>query len=56
MIPDEVVDELIVHGSYAECREHVQRYVDGGVQIPSMAIVPFGLDLEAAVRGLAPQN
>jgi probable F420-dependent oxidoreductase len=54
VIPDEVVDELIVHGSFAECRSHVQRYIDAGVQIPAIAIVPFGVDLEDAVRGLAP--
>ena len=29
-IPDEVVDELVVHGSVAECRAHIQRYVDTG--------------------------
>ena len=55
LIPDEVVDELIIHGSYDECREHVRRYVDAGVEIPTMAIVPFGLDLRAAVEGLAPR-
>ena len=56
VIPDEVVDELIVHGSYDECRAHVQRYVDAGIEIPSLAVIPFGLDLEAAVRGLAPHQ
>lgn len=56
LIPDEVVDELIIHGSYEQCRAHVQRYIDGGVQIPTLAVIPFGLDLEAAVRGLAPQQ
>ena len=55
LIPDEVVDDLIVHGSYEQCRQHVQRYVDNGVQIPVLAIVPFGIDLEEAVRGLAPR-
>ncbi len=55
VIPNEVVDELIVHGSYEECREHVQRYIAAGVDIPSIAIVPFGVDLEEAVRGLAPR-
>jgi hypothetical protein len=29
--------------------------VDAGVQIPSIAIVPFGVDLTAAVEGLAPR-
>jgi probable F420-dependent oxidoreductase len=54
-IPDAVVDELIIHGSYDECREHVARYVDAGVQIPSLAIIPFGVDLRDAVEGLAPR-
>ena len=55
VIPDAVVDELIIHGSYDECRDHVQRYVDAGVQIPTLAIIPFEVDLEAAVTGLAPR-
>jgi probable F420-dependent oxidoreductase len=55
VIPDSVVDELIIHGSYEKCREHVTRYVDAGVQIPTIAIIPFGVDLNAAVEGLAPR-
>ena len=55
VIPDSVVDELVIHGSYEECREHVLRYVEAGVAIPTIAIVPFGLDLKAAVEGLAPR-
>ena len=55
VIPDHVVDELIIHGSYEECREHVQRYIDAGVEIPSIAIVPIGIDLSDAVAGLAPR-
>ncbi len=55
VIPDEVVDELIVHGSHAACREHVQRYIDNGVDIPAIAIVSVGVDLEESVRGLAPR-
>jgi probable F420-dependent oxidoreductase len=39
-IPDEVVDELIVHGSPAQCREHVARYAAAGVDVPVMALVP----------------
>jgi alkanesulfonate monooxygenase SsuD/methylene tetrahydromethanopterin reductase-like flavin-dependent oxidoreductase (luciferase family) len=54
VIPDSVVDELVVHGSVGQCRAHIQRYIDAGVQIPSIAIVPFGVDLEEVVRGLAP--
>ena len=55
LIPDSVVDELIIHGSYDQCREHVERYIEAGVQIPSIAIVPFGVDLTTAVEGLAPR-
>jgi len=55
VIPDSVVDELVIHGSFAECREHVQRYIEAGVEIPSIAIVPFGVDLKEAVEGLAPR-
>ena len=53
-IPDEVVDELVVHGSLAECRAHVQRYVDNGVTIPALAVIPIGIDLADAVAGLSP--
>jgi probable F420-dependent oxidoreductase len=55
VIPDAVVDELVIHGSYDECREHVGRYIEAGVEIPSIAIVPFGVDLKDAVEGLAPR-
>lgn len=53
-IPDEVVDSLIVHGSPATCREHIDRYVANGVTVPALAVVPVGIDLAGAVRGLAP--
>jgi probable F420-dependent oxidoreductase len=39
-IPDELVDELIVHGSPAECRAKVQAYADAGVTVPVMALLP----------------
>ena len=56
VIPDEVCDELIIHGSYDECREHVARYVEAGVDAPTLAIVPVGVDLLDAVKGLAPRR
>jgi probable F420-dependent oxidoreductase len=55
VIPDSVVDELVIHGSFAACREHITRYVEAGVQVPTIAIVPVGVDLAAAVEGLAPR-
>jgi probable F420-dependent oxidoreductase len=53
-IPDEVVDELIVHGSPEACRAHIQRYIDNGVTTTALAILPFGVDARQAVRDLAP--
>ena len=56
VIPDSVVDELIIHGSYDQCRDHIQAYMDGGAQIPSLAIIPFGVDMKDAIEGLAPRR
>lgn len=53
-IPDEVVDTLIVHGSFDECRAHIDRYVANGVEVPVLAVIPLGVTLDEAVRGLAP--
>nr|BFE62265.1 LLM class F420-dependent oxidoreductase [Dactylosporangium thailandense] len=39
-IPDEVVDQLIVHGSPAQCRAHVERYAAAGVTTPVIALLP----------------
>jgi alkanesulfonate monooxygenase SsuD/methylene tetrahydromethanopterin reductase-like flavin-dependent oxidoreductase (luciferase family) len=54
-IPDEVVDDLIVHGSPEQCRQTVQRYVENGVTVPVLAVLPIGVDLRQAVRDLAPR-
>jgi probable F420-dependent oxidoreductase len=53
-IPDEVVDALIVHGSPAACRAHIQRYIDNGVTTTALALLPFGVDARQASRELAP--
>lgn len=55
-IPDHVVDALVLHGSFASCREQVARYVEAGVTVPAIAIVPVGVELRDAVRGLAPKR
>ncbi|MBG0559874.1 LLM class F420-dependent oxidoreductase [Actinoplanes sp. NEAU-A11] len=39
-IPDELVDELIVHGSPDQCRARVQAYADAGLTVPVMALTP----------------
>jgi probable F420-dependent oxidoreductase len=53
-IPDDLVDELIVHGSPERCREQVGRYVDAGVTTPVLALLPTGGEVGELVRGLAP--
>jgi probable F420-dependent oxidoreductase len=52
-ISDEVVDALVVHGTPAECRAHIQRYVDNGVTTPALAILPFGIDPVQGARDVA---
>lgn len=39
-IPDEVVDDLIVHGSPDECLDHIQRFVRAGVTTPLLVVQP----------------
>ena len=55
-IPDQVVDDLVVHGSPAACRARIQRYFDHGVTTSSLAILPLDPELAHAdaVRLLAP--
>ena len=54
-IPDHVVDQLIVHGSPASCREHIDRYIENGVTTTALMIMPFpGVDVRQAMRDLAP--
>ena len=47
-IPDEVVDDLVVHGSPADCRARIQRYFDNGVTTSSLAILPLDPELSHA--------
>jgi probable F420-dependent oxidoreductase len=55
-IPDEVVDDLVVHGSPAACRARIQEYFDNGVTTTSLAILPLDPDLKhwQAVKDLSP--
>jgi probable F420-dependent oxidoreductase len=54
-IPDDVVDELVVHGSPEECRAHIERYVAAGVTVPVLAPLPLGVEPRTAARLLAPR-
>jgi probable F420-dependent oxidoreductase len=54
VIPDEVVDDLVVHGSPEECVEHLRRFVDAGVTCPAVALMPVpGMEWTELARALA---
>ncbi len=53
-IPDKIVDELILHGSPAACREQVLRYVENGVHTPALAVLFPGPNLRQVIRELSP--
>jgi probable F420-dependent oxidoreductase len=57
-VPDEVVDELVLHGSPGQVREQVQAYVEAGVHTPVLMLLPTpagpaDLDL---LRALGPEG
>jgi probable F420-dependent oxidoreductase len=52
-VPDELVDELIVHGELTACRDRVEEYRAAGLDTPVIAILPTpGVDSMEAARGL----
>ena len=55
-IPDEVVDDLFVHGSPEQCRARIQQYFDNGVTTSSLAVMGLDPDVQYwdAVHALAP--
>ncbi len=56
-IGDDVVDELIVHGSPAQCLAHIQRYVENGVTTPVVMPLPFaGTSAHETMRLVAPKS
>ena len=54
-IPDAFLDRLVVHGSTAECREKIQRYVDNRVDTVVIDMMPGVVDTMQAARALAPR-
>ncbi|MEO5878362.1 MAG: LLM class F420-dependent oxidoreductase [Streptosporangiaceae bacterium] len=56
-IPDEVVDDLIVHGSPAECRARIEEYVANGLDTPVLMVLPSSqLTMTESVRALGRPN
>jgi probable F420-dependent oxidoreductase len=55
-IPDEVVDELVVHGPARRCRERIAQYAAAGVTTPVLALVtaPDSPPLADQIESLAP--
>jgi len=55
LIPDEVVDDLVIHGSLEACRERVAQYQEAGLDTPVISLLPApGAELSRSLRGLAP--
>jgi alkanesulfonate monooxygenase SsuD/methylene tetrahydromethanopterin reductase-like flavin-dependent oxidoreductase (luciferase family) len=53
-IPEALVDDLIVHGTPAACRAHINRYLENGLDTPIIATLPTGTSLLETARSLAP--
>ena len=55
VLPDEVVDDLIIHGPLEYCRERVAEYHATGLDTPIIQLLPApGADLSTSLRKLAP--
>ena len=52
-IPDSVVDDLLVWGSPAKCKEHIARYMENGVTTPAPALFCGPEQLPDIIRALA---
>ena len=53
-IPDEVVDQLVIHGHPDRVRAEIDRYMANGVTTAALSVVATGIDLRQAVRDLSP--
>jgi probable F420-dependent oxidoreductase len=53
-IPSQLLDELIVHGTTEEIRDHLARFAANGVTTPAPAILGSGEAVLETVRALAP--
>lgn len=52
-VPESVIDDLVVHGSPADCRARIRGYVDNGLDTPIIATLPTGGSPLDAARSLA---
>ena len=56
MIPDSVLDELIVWGSPEKCAEGVRAYADNGITTPAPMIIADPETARTTIRALAKQR
>jgi probable F420-dependent oxidoreductase len=55
LVPDDVVDDLVIHGDFDHCRARVDAYRQAGLDTPVIAILPTpGVDSITAARALTP--
>lgn len=52
-IPDELVDDLVVHGAPEACRDRIGEYVEAGITTPVLALLPV-VSVPDALKALAP--
>lgn len=56
-IPDDLVDELFIHGTPEECLKRFEEFRAAGISTPIMAVIPFGgIDEWEAIQSLAPNG
>ena len=54
LVPDSLIDELIVHGTPEECRRRLEEYATAGITTTAPAIFAAGDELRSMLRALAP--
>jgi len=50
VIPRQVIDDLLIHGDSETCRRKVQEYVDNGVTVPVVNVIPTSPDPQERAR------
>lgn len=55
-VPDQTIDELVVHGSARTCREQIRRYVEAGVGTAVVKLMPWGISELDALEALGPMQ
>jgi probable F420-dependent oxidoreductase len=56
-VPEDVIDDLVLHGHPRDCRDQVQAYVEAGVRTPVLALLPTpdGAPTLDLLRNLGPE-